>query len=38
LRVAAGIFAVGFLLFTLTLKVGVPITPGESQGKGEARG
>lgn len=29
LRVAAGIFAVGFLLFTLMLKVAVPITLGE---------
>src|SRR6516164_1376052 len=29
LRVAAGIFAVGFLVFTLMLKVAVPITLGE---------
>lgn len=29
LRVAAGIFAVGFLLFTLMLKVAVPITLGD---------
>ena len=29
LRVAAGVFAVGFLLFTLMLKVAVPITLGE---------
>ena len=33
LRVAAGIFAVGFLLFTLMLKVAVPISLGEFQGK-----
>jgi len=33
LRVAAGIFAVGFLLFTLMLKVAVPITLGEFRGK-----
>jgi molybdopterin-containing oxidoreductase family membrane subunit len=31
LRVAAGIFAVGFLVFTLMLKVAVPITLGELQ-------
>jgi Ni/Fe-hydrogenase subunit HybB-like protein len=37
LRVAAGIFAVGFLLFTLMLKVAVPISLGEFQGNGEAR-
>jgi Ni/Fe-hydrogenase subunit HybB-like protein len=37
LRVAAGIFAVGFLLFTLMLKVAVPISLGEFQGIGEAR-
>lgn len=36
LRVAAGIFAVGFLLFTLMLKVAVPISLGEFQGKAEA--
>jgi Ni/Fe-hydrogenase subunit HybB-like protein len=33
LRVAAGIFAVGFLLFTLMLKVAVPISLGEFMGK-----
>ena len=32
LRVAAGIFAVGFLLFTLMLKVAVPISLGEFTG------
>ena len=32
LRVAAGIFAVGFLLFTLMLKVAVPISLGEFMG------
>ena len=31
LRVAAGIFAIGFLVFTLMLKVAVPITLGEFQ-------
>jgi len=31
LRVAAGVFAVGFLVFTLMLKVAVPITLGEFQ-------
>jgi molybdopterin-containing oxidoreductase family membrane subunit len=31
LRVAAGVFAVGFLVFTLMLKVAVPITLGELQ-------
>jgi Ni/Fe-hydrogenase subunit HybB-like protein len=31
LRVAAGIFALGFLLYTLMLKVAVPITLGELQ-------
>src|ERR1035437_10088269 len=36
LRVAAGIFAVGFLLFTLMLKVAVPISLGEFQGNEEA--
>jgi molybdopterin-containing oxidoreductase family membrane subunit len=39
LRVAAGIFAVGFLLFTLMLKVAVPISLGEFMGRSEeARG
>ena len=37
LRVAAGIFAIGFLVFTLMLKVAVPISLGEFQGKGEQR-
>src|SRR5664279_708627 len=37
LRVAAGIFALGFLVFTLMLKVAVPISLGEFQGNGEAR-
>jgi Ni/Fe-hydrogenase subunit HybB-like protein len=37
LRVAAGVFAVGFLAFTLMLKVAVPISLGEFQGT-EARG
>jgi molybdopterin-containing oxidoreductase family membrane subunit len=36
LRVAAGIFAVGFLLFTLMLKVAVPISLGEFMGKTNA--
>ena len=36
LRVAAGIFAVGFLLFTLMLKVAVPISLGEFLGAEEA--
>jgi Ni/Fe-hydrogenase subunit HybB-like protein len=36
LRVAAGIFAVGFLLFTLMLKVAVPISLGEFMGKTKA--
>ena len=31
LRVAAGVFAIGFLVFTLMLKVAVPITLGEFQ-------
>ncbi|MGE5358494.1 MAG: hypothetical protein ACM3NQ_05705, partial [Bacteroidales bacterium] len=31
LRVAAGVFAFGFLIFTLMLKVAVPITLGEFQ-------
>jgi molybdopterin-containing oxidoreductase family membrane subunit len=35
LRVAAGIFAIGFLVFTLMLKVAVPISLGEFLGKGE---
>ena len=35
LRVAAGIFAVGFLLFTLMLKVAVPISLGEFMGRRE---
>ena len=35
LRVAAGIFAVGFLLFTLMLKVALPISLGEFMGKQE---
>jgi molybdopterin-containing oxidoreductase family membrane subunit len=38
LRVAAGIFAVGFLLFTLMLKVAVPISLGEFMDKKEAAG
>jgi len=33
LRVAAGVFAIGFLVFTLMLKVAVPITLGEFHGK-----
>ena len=33
LRVAAGIFAVGFLMFTLMLKVAVPISLGEFMGE-----
>jgi Ni/Fe-hydrogenase subunit HybB-like protein len=36
LRVAAGIFAIGFLLFTLMLKVAVPISLGEFLDKEEA--
>ncbi|HEX8984712.1 MAG TPA: NrfD/PsrC family molybdoenzyme membrane anchor subunit [Bryobacteraceae bacterium] len=35
LRVAAGIFALGFLIFTLMLKVAVPISLGEFTGKRE---
>ncbi len=35
LRVAAGVFAVGFLIFTLMLKVAVPISLGEFMGKEE---
>ncbi len=38
LRVAAGIFALGFLLFTLMLKVAVPISLGEFVGKSRTRG
>jgi Ni/Fe-hydrogenase subunit HybB-like protein len=40
LRVAAGVFAIGFLVFTLMLKVAVPITLGEFRGhdRGEAAG
>jgi len=34
LRVAAGVFAVGFLVFTLMLKVAVPISLGEFQAGG----
>jgi Ni/Fe-hydrogenase subunit HybB-like protein len=37
LRVAAGIFALGFLLFTLMLKVAVPISLGEFTDAKEAR-
>ena len=36
LRVAAGIFALGFLLFTLMLKVAVPISLGEFRDKSDA--
>jgi Ni/Fe-hydrogenase subunit HybB-like protein len=36
-RVAAGIFAIGFLLFTLMLKVAVPILLGELQDEAIAR-
>ncbi len=36
LRVAAGVFAVGFLLFTLMLKVAVPISLGEFRDNKEA--
>jgi len=36
LRVAAGVFALGFLMFTLMLKVAVPISLGEFMGKEEA--
>jgi molybdopterin-containing oxidoreductase family membrane subunit len=35
LRIAAAIFAVGFLLFTLMLKVAVPISLGEFQREGQ---
>jgi len=38
LRVAAGIFAIGFLLFTLMLKVAVPISLGEFMGRGKHAG
>ena len=38
LRVAAGIFAIGFLVFTLMLKVAVPISLGEFRLEREARG
>ena len=34
LRVAAGVFAIGFLVFTLMLKVAVPISLGEFQEAG----
>ena len=37
LRVAAGVFAVGFLAFTLMLKVAVPISLGEFQGTDASR-
>ncbi len=37
LRVAAGIFALGFLLFTLMLKVAVPISLGEFVGRSRTR-
>jgi molybdopterin-containing oxidoreductase family membrane subunit len=36
LRVAAGVFAIGFLIFTLLLKIAVPITLGELVAKEEA--
>lgn len=36
-RVAAGVFALGFLLFTLMLKVAVPISLGEFLGREEQR-
>ena len=35
-RVAAGVFALGFLVFTLMLKVAVPILLGEFQGQKNA--
>jgi molybdopterin-containing oxidoreductase family membrane subunit len=38
LRIAAGVFAIGFLLFTLMLKVAVPISLGEFQAAGQNRG
>jgi Ni/Fe-hydrogenase subunit HybB-like protein len=37
LRVAAGVFALGFLVFTLMLKVAVPISLGEFQGTEPAK-
>jgi molybdopterin-containing oxidoreductase family membrane subunit len=37
LRIAAGVFAVGFLVFTLMLKVAVPISLGEFQGERVSR-
>ncbi len=36
LRVAAGVFAVGVLVFTLMLKVAVPIVLGELQAKAKS--
>jgi Ni/Fe-hydrogenase subunit HybB-like protein len=38
LRVAAGVFAIGFLVFTLLLKVAIPISLGEFQHAGTAEG
>ena len=38
LRVAAGVFAIGFLVFTLMLKVAVPISLGEFVDREEAAG
>jgi Ni/Fe-hydrogenase subunit HybB-like protein len=38
LRVAAGVFALGFLIFTLMLKVAVPISLGEFQSEDAAAG
>jgi molybdopterin-containing oxidoreductase family membrane subunit len=38
LRVAAGVFAIGFLVFTLMLKVAVPIALNEFQMKREPGG
>jgi molybdopterin-containing oxidoreductase family membrane subunit len=37
-RVAAGVFSIGFLIFTLMLKVAVPISLGEFQGSEPRRG
>ena len=37
LRVAAGVFAIGFLVFTLMLKVAVPMTLGEFQAEEVSR-
>ena len=38
-RVAAGVFALGFMVFTLMLKVAVPISLGEFQaGRRDAKG